>query len=76
MSEDHLMNGLLVIVFSGIIIFICIQAGKKYFPESAFRSFASFNEIKQYYAVSVAIIKKNPWLLYVPLLLSLSNLLI
>ncbi len=72
MSEEHLMTGLLIVLFSGIFIFVCIQRLKNFFPVSAFESFESFSEIKTYYKSSIAIISKKRWLLLLPLFITLS----
>ena len=72
MSEEHLMTGLLIVLFSGIFIFICIQRLKNFFPVSAFESFESVSEIKSYYISSVIIISKKRWLLLLPLFITLA----
>lgn len=72
MSEEHLMTGLLIVLFSGIFIFICIQRLKNFFPVSAFELFESVSEIKSYYKSSVTIISKKRWLLLLPLFIALS----
>ena len=72
MSEEHFMTGLLIVLFSGIFIFICIQRLKNFFPVSAFKSFESVSEIKSYYKSSVTIISKKRWLLLLPLFITLA----
>ena len=76
MSEEHLMTGLLIVLFLGIFIFICIQRLKIFFPVSAFESFESASEIKTYYKSSVTIISKKRWLLLLPLFLAIAAYLV
>lgn len=76
MSEEQLMTGLLVVLFSGIFIFVCVQRLKSFLPVSALESFGSVVEIKAYYQSAVTIIFKKRWLMLLPLAVTLSAYLI
>jgi hypothetical protein len=76
MSEDVLMTGLSIILFSGISVFILSQIIRKTFPQGALVPFKSFEEIKSYFSTAISVLTAKRWLFILPLCFALSNHLI
>ena len=73
MTQEHLMGGLSIIVFSGLLIYILTSTIKTRFPESAFRPFTSAEEILSYFKISISVLIYKRWILLLPLMCVLSN---
>lgn len=67
MTQEHLMGGLSIIVFSGLLLFITISTIKKRFPATATRPFNSATEIISYYQASISVLSNKLWILLLPL---------
>jgi len=76
MTQEHLIGGLSIIVFSGLLLFITISTIKKRFPATAIRPFNSATEIISYYQASISVLSNKVWILLLPLGFVLSEYII
>jgi hypothetical protein len=76
MTQEHLMGGLSIIVFSGLMLFITISTIKKRFPSTAIHPFNSAAEIMSYYQSSISVLFNQVWILLLPLGFVLSEYII
>jgi hypothetical protein len=76
MTQEHLMGGLSIIVFSGLLLFITISTLKKQLPATAVCPFDSAAEIISYYNSSISVLVNKPWILLLPLGFVLSEYII
>ena len=73
MSEEVLMTGLSIILFTGLGLFILTQIFRKTLPQTALIPFKSYVQIKSYYSTAISILSVKRWLFILPLCLVLSN---